>query len=107
MKSVFKNDPFSAIYLAFKRLYPDKKCEIWYQPKEDEEGYGFTLFPEDGSCPVVFIFTDFSTEIQAETLAHELAHIAVGVKYEHDEVWDEAFENIHREFEKIMAKRLK
>lgn len=102
MESAFKNDPFSAIYLAFKKLYPDKECEIWYAPKGDEEGYGFTLFPEDEGCPIINIFTDFSTEIQAEILAHELAHVAVGVEHGHDEIWDKAFENIHKVFEKIM-----
>lgn len=105
MKTPFKNDPFSMIYMAYKRLY-DKPCEIWWvyhegSEPEHEEEYGFASFPEDGSEPTVYIFLEHPVKIQAETLAHELAHIAVGIEHDHDEEWDAAFEAIHAEYEKI------
>ena len=36
-----------------------------------------------------------------ETLAHELAHVAVGVEHEHDAVWEEAFDKIFAEYNRL------
>ena len=36
-----------------------------------------------------------------ETFAHELAHVAVGVEHEHDSVWEEAFDKIFAEYNRI------
>ena len=104
MESPFKNDPFAMIYQAFKRLYPDKQCEIWWEPcpgKVDEGAYGATDFHDDEGIPQVFIFTDYFVGQQVEILAHELAHIAVGPEYGHDEVWKAAFDAIHTEYDRI------
>lgn len=106
MESPFKNDPFAMIYQAFKRLYPDKQCEIWWEPRpgeNDEGAYGATDFPDDGGVPQVFVFTDYPVGQQAEILAHELAHVAVGVEHDHDEVWESAFEAIQKEYGRIGA----
>jgi hypothetical protein len=89
--------------MAYKRLY-DNPCEIWWDYHEEDnhnEEYGFTHQPNDGSIPTVIIYSDHPVSIQVETLAHELAHVAVGVEHGHDSVWEEAFEAIHVEFEKI------
>lgn len=106
MKTPFKNDPFSIIYQAFERLYPEKKCEIWWGLPDDidegETAYGVTNFPDDGGFPQVFISADYPVSQQAEILAHELAHVAVGQEHGHDEIWDEAFELIHKEYENVM-----
>lgn len=104
MESPFKNDPFAMIYQAFKRLYPDKPCEIWWEPisRENDEGaYGATNFSDNGSISQVFVFTDYPVGQQVETLAHELAHVAIGPEHEHDEVWNTAFDAIFQEYNKI------
>lgn len=106
MESPFKNDPFAMIYQAFKRLYPDKQCEIWWEPNQpdaDEGAYGATDFPNDGRLPQVFIFSGYPVAQQAEILAHELAHVAVGPEHEHDGVWEAAFDAIHEEYGRIGA----
>ncbi len=36
-----------------------------------------------------------------EILAHELAHVAVGSDEEHGKAWEEAFDAIHNEFDRI------
>lgn len=103
METPFKNDPFCMVWMAYKRLY-DKPCEIWWDYHEEdahEQEYGFTNFPNDGSIPTVIIYSDHPVSIQVETLAHELAHVAVGVEHEHDSVWDEAFTAINEEYHKI------
>lgn len=97
MLSPFLNDPFAMIWMVFKDLYPGKRCEVWYghhQKDDSESGYGYTDFPKDGGVPVITIFDEYDSNIQAETLAHELAHVAVGIEHEHDSVWEAAFEAI-------------
>ena len=100
----FENDPFSMVWIAFKNLYPDKECEVfWDQHQEDEhkEEYGFTSFPTDGSTPQVLVFAEHPVNIQTETFAHELAHVAVGPEHEHDEVWEVAFDAIFKEYNRL------
>lgn len=102
MESPFANDPFPIVYRAFKSLFPDKECVIFYGVKEDDgcggEGHGYTFFPDDGTEPEVTVFSENDTNVQAEILAHELAHVAVGQEHEHDQVWEDAFDAIHTEF---------
>lgn len=103
--SPFNNDPFSLIWVAFNNLYPDKEFEAYWDPFElkDEEGkkvIGTTHFGDDGIV-TVFVSTDISIENAAETFAHELAHVAVGAEHNHNELWEDAFEAIHQEYERI------
>jgi len=104
MFTPFENDPFAMIWQAFKNLYPDKECSVWYdqhQNDQHDEEYGFTTFPNDGSIPHVYIFAEHDINIQSETLAHELAHVAVGVGHGHDDEWDAAFEAIKNEYDRL------
>ena len=104
MESPFANDPFSMVWTAFRNLYPIKACECWYDQHNDDkhkEEYGFTEFYEDGTSPTVVVFAEHSISIQVETLAHELAHVAVGIEHDHDEVWETAFEAIFQEYNRI------
>ena len=101
MESPFVNDPLPVVYAAFKNLFPDKSCTIFYGVKEEEqeeEGHGYTFFPDDGSDPEVTVFAENDTNVQAEILAHELAHVAVGQEHGHDQVWEDAFDAIHAEY---------
>ena len=105
MESPFKNDPFAMIYQAFKRLYPDRPCEIWWDVPQDDEvdktAYGVTNLPDDGGVPQVFVYPDYPVKQQVEVLAHELAHVVVGPEHGHDEIWDAAFEAIKQEYCRI------
>lgn len=102
MTTPFENDPFPIVYRAFKNLFPDKNCTIFYGVKEKdkrgEEGHGYTFFPDDGSEPEVTVFAENDTNVQAEILAHELAHVAVGQEHGHDRVWKDAFDAINAEY---------
>ncbi len=105
MKTPFKNDMFALIWQAFKNLYPGKECECFWEPRirEDENGnnvFGLTDFGEDGSV-VVFVRPDLEVAVAGEILAHELAHVAVGVEHDHDTAWEEAFDAIFTEYNKI------
>lgn len=101
LMSPFKNDPFSMAFQAYQTLC-EKPFEAYYaQRPEGEEGYGFTEFPDDGGPPIIIVYTDFSTEIQLETLAHEMAHVAAGPEHEHDAMWKQAFQAIFEAYNRL------
>lgn len=109
MESPFANDPFSLVWKAFKNLYPGKGCEVQWQPgiQDDElseQGYGFTEFHDDGSILVV-VDANLQVSNAVEVLAHELAHVAVGIENEHGAAWETAFDAIFQEYGRI-AKEL-
>ena len=105
METPFKNDIFALIWKAFKNIYPEKECECFWEPgiRESENGsevFGLTDFGEDGTV-VVFVRPDMRVADAGEILAHELAHVAVGVEHDHDAIWEEAFAAIFEEYNKI------
>lgn len=69
----------------------------------DKEAYGVTNFPDDGSIPQIFVYPYYPIHQQMEVLAHELAHVAVGVEHDHDEAWESAFDALYREYDRIGA----
>ncbi len=103
ISSLFRNDPFCIIFQAFRELYPDAKVDgIWWEPniRESNDGspvFGLTDFGEDGEVHV-FVSTEIAVSDAAEILAHELAHVAVGVDHDHDEKWEAAFDGIHKKY---------
>lgn len=104
MITPFKNDPCAIILLAYQKHY-DKPCEIYYDDRDEgQKGCGFTNFPDDGSMPQVYVFADQTVYVISETLAHELAHVAVGVEHGHDDEWEAAFDTLHREYEGMLMK---
>lgn len=62
--------------------------------------YGLTDFADDGSV-AVFVKPSLEVADAVEILAHELAHVAVGIEHDHDEVWQEAFDKIFEEYNRI------
>lgn len=106
MISPFKNDPFCLVYQAYRNLY-SKPFEAFFDQHIDNDGeaheneYGYTHFLDDGSIPTIIIFAEHNVNIQIETFAHELAHVAVGVEHDHDDVWEKAFDAIFLEYNRI------
>lgn len=104
---VFKNDPYVIVWKAFKSLYPDKECSVYFDDEMDlsEDGqpvYGFTNFPLDESDGIVIcISSNISISDSVEVLAHELAHVAVGESFEHGKEWEDAFDKIHAKYSEI------
>ena len=103
MISPFVNDMFAFVYLAFKNLYPNKDCEIQWVTEDllGEGHYGCTTFGEDGK-----ILVDISASIPVvdavEVLAHELAHVAVGIEKDHTDEFERAFDAIFVEYNKLI-----
>lgn len=104
--SPFENDIFALTWKAFKNLYPDKDCKCYYEPniRDDADGtkvYGLTDFNEETGEVTVFCNPILPICDMAEILAHELAHVAVGLEHNHDEVWEKAFDDIFNEYNRI------
>lgn len=101
---IFENSPFELIDKAFKILYPEKDYKACIEPEiKDDEGrkvYGVTIFYED-ETPVIAISAELAITDAAEVFAHELAHVAAGEGVGHGEEWEQAFENISKEYQRI------
>ena len=108
MKTPFNNDIFALIWEAFKNLYPDKECICYWEPRisdaeDGKECFGLTDFGEDGVY--VFVKPTLPVADAAEVFAHELAHVAVGIEHDHDQAWEEAFDAIFQEYNRIGDER--
>lgn len=101
----FENDPFADIWTAFRNLWPDADCTVvWDGDIRDERGEpvcGVTEFV-DGGFPQVAVNPSLEVWDAVEVLAHELAHVAVGIDNQHGEKWEAAFDAIHAEYERIV-----
>lgn len=109
MLTPFKNDMFSMMYKAFKNLYPDKVCEIWWDTDLENRHEGKTTIGDCSYCEDGRVYVDISVNLTvleaAETLIHELAHVALGEENpSHDEEWEQARQAIIEEYNKMYVK---
>lgn len=78
MASPYMNDPSAIVARAFAELYPGIDYHAQFVPDLcDESGnraFGLTIFPDDGSAPIVCISAEAPISAAPELLAHELAH---------------------------------
>lgn len=103
--TTFVNDPFDMLDKAFRKLYPGIEYTAWLQPdiRDDEDGNyvcGLTDFGDDGEI-TIFVDPLLSVNNAVEIFAHELAHAAVGCEHEHDEKWEEAFDALFQEYNRM------
>lgn len=105
---IFINSPFAILDEAFQSLYPDKKYKACIEPSiKDDEGnrvFGFTQFIK-GETPVIAISAELNIMDATEIFAHELAHVAAGEGAGHGERWDEEFQRIFDEYNRIGKER--
>lgn len=107
LRNPFEFDPFAVVWRAFRNLFPDKECQVWWEPeiRDTENGetvHGLTDFDTDNGSVMVFVSPQLSVQDAIEILAHELAHVAAGVDHDHDEVWEDAFNRIHDEYSRLV-----
>ena len=107
------NDPFRLVIMSVQLLWPDLEAEIWFNPELDYENneFGATVFPYDGSIPVIFINPQLAVDAAAEILAHEFAHVFVSKDVvsgqEHGEEWGKAFSLIHQRYNELLEAKMK
>jgi hypothetical protein len=111
----YVNNPFDTVIQAVNELYPDTNAEIQFNPNiKFFKIFGFkfghcgeTIFPEDGSSPLINISTNIPFMHMPEILGHELAHVVTGKEHKHDEVWQDAFHKIQEKFTEIVMRNYK
>lgn len=105
MASPFNNDQSAIVALAFANLYPEIEytAQLVESIKDDAgcTGYGVTVFPDDGSTPLVSISAEAPISAMPELLAHELAHLVVPFD-DHDEKWEAAEDSILVEYNRLI-----
>lgn len=106
---VVSNDPIPVVFEAYPNFYPDKLPDLiqltWSEEPMDE-GWGETIFCDDGKV-VIQINNKLPLEHYPEVMAHELAHVAVGITDDpHGPEWKQTFSAIHCEFERLVAEML-
>lgn len=102
-------NPFDDILHAAQRVHKDIDVKIQF----DEHmrrflfwgRWGETFFPNDSSTPVITISANLPYKHCLEILAHELAHVIVGVDTGHGNKWQKCFEEIHKEYSNIVLAR--
>lgn len=106
MASPFMNDPCAIVALAFDELYPGIEYYAQLVPglTDDDQrpAYGVTIFPDDGSTPVVCISAEAPISAAPELLSHELAHVAVGEEAGHGPEWEAAEAAIFEKYNQIL-----
>ena len=109
------NDPFSPLFEAFGCFYKDAdKIEVYLVMPDEFDLYGddgepvlgFTLFPDDGGLPVIYVSAVLPFNNVVEVVAHEMAHVIAGQDEEHNEEWEQAFADIHLLYGEIYEKRM-
>ena len=110
MASPFINDPTAIVARAFSELYPGVEYVAQYVPDLRDEtngtAYGLTIFPDDGSTPIVCISAEVPISAGPELLAHELAHVAAGEAVEHGPSWKAAEEAIFQKYNEILDAKI-
>lgn len=110
MASPLMNDPTAIVARAFMELHPDLDYYAQLVPElKDENGetaFGLTIFPDDGSTPVVCISAAAPLSAAPELLAHEFAHVAAGKDDDHGPEWKAAEEAIAKKYDEILEAML-
>lgn len=107
------NNPFNWVIAVAEELYPNIKADIQFNPNIKYHkilwwhfGHcGETIFPEDGSTPLINISTNIPFVGMIEVLAHEIAHVIVGERHEHDIVWQKTLDEIKLKYEEKYSQR--
>lgn len=106
MASPYMNDPSAIVARAFAELYPGTDYHAQFVPGlQDENGnqaFGLTIFPDDGSTPVVCISAEAPISAAPELLAHELAHVATPEDRDHGEAWKAAEKAIGDKYDELL-----
>lgn len=106
MASPYMNDPSAIVARAFAELYPGIDYHAQFVPdlcdESNNRAFGLTIFPDDGSAPIVCISAEAPISAAPELLAHELAHVATPEDRDHGEAWKAAEKAIGDKYDEIL-----
>lgn len=102
---IYKNNLFDLMKETIELLYPSLKFDVWISDIGEDNGYGYTYFPED-SVPVIEIGIHVPIGVFPEILAHEIAHVIAGIEADHSEAWDEEFSKIQDKWTELVNEKM-
>jgi len=102
---IYKNNLFELMIETVNFLYPRLEFEVWISDIGEDNGYGYTYFPDDG-FPVIEIGIHVPIGVFPEILAHEIAHVIVGIEEGHGEKWDEEFSKIQDKWTELLDEKM-
>jgi hypothetical protein len=89
---------------AFNRAYPGRHVTIQFIESDECRGddgspaQGFTLFPDDGGNPEIYIDRETPWCGVPDTIIHELAHVVAGIEADHGPEFEAAYNAIWDRF---------
>lgn len=101
---MFINDPIKILEEAYQNLYGAINFELYWDIITDD-AVGMTFFPDDGSTPQILIDVRLEMYKVPEIIAHEMAHVVAGEKSGHSQYWENVFDEIKEEYERIVGER--
>jgi hypothetical protein len=110
MKLEFKPNAMELMLDVVREMRPELQAQVYFTgsipcPDQEEDAVGRTIFPDDGSVPHIQVHIGCTIEGACEVLAHELAHLVVGVRHEdadHDDLWQFTFDMIYEKWAEKM-----
>ena len=97
------DNPVNLVIEVVNELYPGIEADITLIGDEDVEGCcGCAIF-DVGTKPCIGIKYYLSIIDSVGTLAHECAHIIVGIDEGHNENWEMVYRNILKEYNRVIA----
>lgn len=94
-------NPIQIVADAATACFPDIDCDVTFAVFPDDGPYGQTFWPDDGRRTIVQVAVGIPFEAVIEVLGHELAHVAAGKDAGHGPIWEDAFNRIHTEYNRI------
>lgn len=103
----FLNNPYTWVLEAAEKVSPGISAVVAFCDREqwrkefDKNAWGVTIFPDDGTDPLIVLRADLNLVESTEILTHQLTHLIVGEKEEHNEIFELKFEELHRVYDVI------
>lgn len=102
--------PFDRLVRIAKIYSIPTKTYIQFHPELSADGkppFGETIEKEGGKEFVINISANLPVMVAVEIMAHELAHVIVGLDEGHNKKWDKMFSKLQKDFYRSQIEDLK
>ncbi|QCG93942.1 hypothetical protein E6C67_08310 [Azospirillum sp. TSA2s] len=87
------HDPIKATLETISMRHPDLSVEVHFA-NDVEGGAAYAMFPDDGAAPSIVLSSDIPVFAVPGVIAHEVAHVVVGIDAMHGPVWEAEYRAI-------------
>lgn len=95
-------NPFTLIAEITEKLWPEINCNVYFADTEHFQNgaKALTIFPDDGSKPVICISPNVPFGATVELLTHGLSHVIAGKNAVRGPKQESVFSRIHEEYKR-------